>query len=75
MSGLWGKSNPRRPRDFETVFVQYGWRGIERLFGARTSINVRWIEESGREDLLALRRRYRKGDAMALQEARRLKGI
>lgn len=60
---------PRRPADFDAVFVQQGWRGIERIFGARTPINKRWVDQGG-ERLKELRLRYRKGDAGALEEAR-----
>lgn len=37
----------KRPPDFETVFLVEGWRGIERVFGARSTVNVRWLEECG----------------------------
>lgn len=56
------------PRDFPAVFVQHGWRGIERFFGARTAVNKRWLEECDRERLAALRIRYRRGDHSVLSE-------
>lgn len=58
----------KMPLDFPRVFVEHGWRGIERIFGARTGINVRWINEYGGDRLRALRRRYMKGDESALGE-------
>ena len=57
------------PEGFPARFVKDGWRGIERYYGARTDINLRWLNECGRERLEALRRRYRKGDLSALEEA------
>lgn len=65
-----GSINADRPRDFEVVFVRFGWRGIEHIFGARTSVNKRWIEQSGRDRLRTLRMRFRKGDVSALEEVR-----
>lgn len=56
------------PHDFPVVFVQHGWRGIERFFGARTTVNKRWLEECNRERLAALRLRYRRGDHSVLAE-------
>lgn len=58
------------PSDFPAVFVKHGWRGIERFFGARTTVNLRWLDECGREHLQSLRRRYMKGDLSALEEVR-----
>lgn len=56
------------PVDFPRVFVQHGWRGIERIFGARTGVNVRWLNEFGADRLKALRKRYMRGDLSALDE-------
>lgn len=47
----------KRPYDFERVFILRGWRGIETIFGARTTINQRWIAECGGVDALQMRRR------------------
>lgn len=58
----------KRPADFDTVFIRYGWRGLERYFGSRTTVNLRWLDEAGREQITALRRRYMRGDLSALDE-------
>lgn len=48
------------PEGFRDRFVKDGWRGIERYYGARTEVMLRWIEESGGLDSLkAERRAYR----------------
>lgn len=57
-----------RPHDFDRVFVQHGWRGVENFFGARTPVNCRWLKEAGETRLRALRKRYRDGDITALEE-------
>lgn len=56
------------PHDFGPVFVQMGWRGVERIFGARTSVNKRWLVAAGEARLKQLRLRYRRGDLAALDE-------
>jgi hypothetical protein len=61
---------PKRPMDFEAVFIQQGWRGVERIFGARTTVNLRWMDECGRDRLKVLRRRYMRGDSSALEEVK-----
>jgi hypothetical protein len=47
------------PDGFAETFVRWGWRGVETFFGARTSVNRRWIVEAGGGELLEQRRRYR----------------
>lgn len=59
------------PERFPDVFVKYGWRGVERYFGGRSERNLRWLKQCGRQRLEALRRRYMRGDLVALEEARR----
>lgn len=50
--------------EFADVFVRLGWRGIENIFGRRTSINERLIQHLG-DDLLARRREYMRAQRMA----------
>lgn len=48
------------PEGFRDRFIRDGWRGIERYYGARTAVMLRWIEESGGLDSLqAARREWR----------------
>ena len=58
------------PERLPFVFVKFGWRGVERYFGARSERNLRWLNECGRERLDALRRRYMRGDLAALEEVK-----
>lgn len=44
------------PADFADCFISHGWRGVERFFGARTSVLLKWIEICGGEELHARRR-------------------
>jgi len=56
------------PEGFASRFVKDGWRGIERYYGARTDIMLRWLNECDKERLRTLRRRYMRGDVTALEE-------
>lgn len=48
------------PDDFRDVFIRHGWRGIERHFGARTSLMMDWVNQCGGIEVLqAERRAYR----------------
>jgi hypothetical protein len=47
------------PPGFPETFVRWGWRGVETVFGARTSCNKRWVNECGGGELIAERREYR----------------
>ncbi len=38
--------------------MRWGWRGVERAFGARTDINKRWLNHCGGEKLQQARLRY-----------------
>lgn len=38
--------------------MRWGWRGVERAFGARTDINKRWLNHCGGEELQQARLRY-----------------
>lgn len=46
------------PPAFRETFIRFGWRGIEAAFGARNGVNLRWIEQSGGEELRQERKRY-----------------
>jgi hypothetical protein len=46
------------PPAFAETFVRWGWRGVERAFGARTDINKRWLTHCGGEELQQARLRY-----------------
>lgn len=48
------------PPNFAEVFIREGWRGVEVAFGARTSVNKRWIREAGGDELKARRLEYRR---------------
>lgn len=47
---------PPVPPNFAKVFIDDGWRGVERHYGARTALLLKWIEECGGEDLHQKRR-------------------
>lgn len=47
------------PDGFAETFVRWGWRGVETVFGARTSCNKRWVQECGGCELISERRDYR----------------
>lgn len=46
-----------KPRDFRAVFIELGW-GVKDHYGARCTIILRWLQEEGREQLLAERARH-----------------
>lgn len=47
------------PAGFAEIFVRFGWRGVETVFGSRTECNKRWICQCGGVALVGERRRYR----------------
>lgn len=47
---------PPCPPGFRERFLQDGWRGVERVYGARTDCLLKWIEQSGGDALYAERR-------------------
>lgn len=47
---------PAVPPGFADRFIAGGWRDVERLYGARTDLLLKWIEMSGGEDLYRRRR-------------------
>lgn len=58
------------PEGFRDRFITDGWRGIERYYGARTDLMMKWIGVCGGvTQLQAERRAYRQEQAEA---ARRL---
>lgn len=46
------------PPAFAETFVRWGWRGVERAFGARSDINKRWVSHCGGEELKRARLGY-----------------
>jgi hypothetical protein len=54
-------SSPRKrlvPDDFETIFVEQGRLACEDWYGARRTTVTRWLEESGKEELIRQRRLF-----------------
>lgn len=49
---------PPVPPGFADRFLADGWRGIERVYGARTDLLLKWIEMSGGEELYQKRRAH-----------------
>lgn len=49
---------PPVPPFFADRFVEGGWRDVERHYGARTDLLLKWIEMSGGEDLYRRRREH-----------------
>lgn len=49
---------PPVPPEFAARFVSGGWREVERIYGARTDLLLKWIAMSGGEDLHRLRREH-----------------
>lgn len=47
------------PPAFAEVFIRWGWRGVEIVFGSRTECNKRWVAECGGCLLIERRREYR----------------
>lgn len=54
------------PEGFRDRFITDGWRGIERYYGARTDLMMKWIGACGGVEVLqAERREYRQRQADA----------
>lgn len=49
---------PPAPPEFADEFIAGGWRRVERLYGARTDLLLKWVEMSGGEALHARRREH-----------------
>lgn len=45
------------PAGFRQRFITDGWRGIERYYGARTDVMMRWLEECGGVEKMQAERR------------------
>jgi len=48
------------PEGFRNRFIQDGWRGIENYYGARTSVNRKWIALCGGQELREARNNFLK---------------
>lgn len=58
------------PPGFRERFIADGWRGIERYYGARTNVTLRWIEEcGGLEQLKRERREHYKQKALEVRRS------
>ena len=56
------------PEGFVQRFIEDGWRGIERYYGARTEVMMKWIAQSGGLDhMKALRKAHRDEQRKACQ--------
>ena len=44
------------PPNFVANFLEGGWRKIERMYGARTDVNVKWLHMAGGDELIARRK-------------------
>ncbi|MCK8457025.1 hypothetical protein [Sphingomonas faeni] len=44
-----------KPADFRAVYIAIGWGGIEAHYGTNWRVVKRWIDEEGREELIAAR--------------------
>jgi hypothetical protein len=51
------------PPEFRAVFLDGGWRKIERVYGARTSLLNKWLVMCGFEEVKAERRVAKRGRA------------
>jgi len=51
---------PPCPPLFAETFVKGGWRLVERQYGARTDLLLKWIEMSGGDELYARRMEHRR---------------
>jgi len=44
-----------KPADFRQVYIAIGWGGIEEHYGTNWRVVRRWIDEEGRDELIAAR--------------------
>lgn len=61
---------PPVPMHFETTYITGGWRAVERQYGARTDIHLKWFEMSGGDALHEKRREYLRGSRTVLNTQR-----
>jgi hypothetical protein len=57
---------PPLPPSFESNFIAGGWRQVERVYGCRDEVILKWIEMCGGEELYAKRREARRQVATAV---------
>lgn len=58
------------PPEFAEQFILGGWRQVERVYGARTDVILKWIEVNGGLDELQRRRKEAKAVKMAAARSR-----
>ncbi len=46
------------PPGFAEVFIRWGWRGVETVYGSRTECNKRWLSECGGAAVVQQRQAY-----------------
>jgi hypothetical protein len=44
------------PPEFIDEFIKGGWRRVERLYNVRTDLMVKWLNDAGKEALIAKRK-------------------
>lgn len=49
---------PAPPPEFADEFIAGGWRRVERLYGCRTDLLLKWIEMCGGDDLHRRRKEH-----------------
>lgn len=49
---------PPCPPEFAEQFISGGWRRVERIYGARTDLLLKWVEMCGGPKLYAERRQH-----------------
>ena len=57
---------PACPPEFAARFISGGWREVERIYGARTDLLLKWIAMSGGEDLHRRRREHMKATGVGI---------
>jgi hypothetical protein len=55
---------PSVPPGFVDRFLADGWRGVERVYGCRTDLLLKWIEMSGGAELYQRRREHMKANGI-----------
>lgn len=60
---------PPPPPGFADRFISDGWRGVERIYGARTSLLLKWIEMCGGPELHARRRQHMDETGLSVRRA------
>ena len=52
------------PMNFEKVFIEHGWRGVENYFMPRSNVLKRWLHFIGEETLVAKRKAFMAGESV-----------